>query len=53
VPPSGHMAGVWARSDATRGVHKAPANEVVRGAVEVENQITKGEHDLLNPVRIN
>jgi hypothetical protein len=53
VPPSGHMAGVWARSDATRGVHKAPANEVVRGAVEVENQITKGEHDLLNPVGIN
>ena len=34
VPPSGHMAGVWARNDATRGVHKAPANEVVRGAVE-------------------
>ena len=53
VPPSGHMAGVWARNDATRGVHKAPANEVVRGAVEVENQITKGEHDLLNPVGIN
>jgi len=53
VPPSGHMAGVWARNDATRGVHKAPANEVVRGAVEVVNQITKGEHDLLNPVGVN
>jgi phage tail sheath protein FI len=53
VPPSGHMAGVWARNDATRGVHKAPANEVVRGAVEVETQITKGEHDLLNPVGVN
>ena len=33
VPPSGHMAGIWARNDATRGVHKAPANEVVRGAI--------------------
>jgi len=53
MPPSGHLAGVWARNDATRGVHKAPANEVVRGAVEVANQITKGEHDLLNPVGVN
>ena len=35
VSPSGHMAGIWARTDATRGVHKAPANEVVRGAVNV------------------
>ena len=34
VPPSGHMAGIWARSDNERGVHKAPANEVVRGALE-------------------
>ena len=33
VPPSGHMAGVWARNDDTRGVHKAPANEVVRGVI--------------------
>ena len=32
VPPCGHMAGVWARTDATRGVHKAPANEVCEGA---------------------
>ena len=32
VPPSGHVAGVWARTDRTRGVHKAPANEVVLGA---------------------
>jgi uncharacterized protein len=53
VPPSGHMAGVWARSDATRGVHKAPANEVVRGAITLEVNITKGEHDLLNPHGIN
>jgi phage tail sheath protein FI len=53
VPPSGHMAGIWARNDSTRGVHKAPANEVVRGAVTLELNITKGEHDTLNPVSVN
>ncbi|HEY6058335.1 MAG TPA: phage tail sheath family protein, partial [Candidatus Limnocylindrales bacterium] len=53
VPPSGHMAGIWARSDDTRGVHKAPANEVVRGAITLELQLTKGEHDQLNPQGIN
>ncbi|MGW3950400.1 phage tail sheath family protein [Streptomyces sp. NPDC004752] len=53
VPPSGHIAGVWARNDETRGVHKAPANEVLRGAVGLQTQITKGEHDLLNPIGLN
>jgi hypothetical protein len=53
VPPAGHMAGIWSRSDDTRGVHKAPANEVVRGAVSLETQITSREHDLLNPQGIN
>lgn len=53
IPPSGHMAGIWARNDDTRGVHKAPANEVVRGVVSLELQITKGEHDQLNPVAVN
>ncbi len=53
IPPSGHMAGIWARNDDTRGVHKAPANEVVRGAITLELQITKGEHDQLNPSGIN
>ncbi|MFH8371588.1 phage tail sheath family protein [Streptomyces sp. NPDC018031] len=53
VPPSGHIAGVWARNDDSRGVHKAPANEVVRGAVALQTQITKGEHDLLNPIGLN
>src|SRR5467141_3605632 len=53
VPPAGHMAGIWARSDDTRGVHKAPANEVVRGAISLELQVTKSEHDLLNPQGIN
>lgn len=53
VPPSGHVAGIWGRNDDTRGVHKAPANEVIRGAVELETQITKNEHGLLNPQGIN
>ncbi len=53
VPPSGHMAGVWARNDAERGVHKAPANEIVRGAIDLETNITRFEHDLLNPVGVN
>jgi phage tail sheath protein FI len=53
MPPSGHMAGIWGRNDDTRGVHKAPANEVIRGAVSLEVQVTKNEHDLLNPVGIN
>ena len=53
MPPSGHMAGIWGRNDDTRGVHKAPANEVIRGAISLEVQVTKNEHDLLNPVGIN
>ncbi len=53
IPPSGHVAGVWARSDAERGVHKAPANEVVRGVIDLETNITRFEHDLLNPSAVN
>jgi hypothetical protein len=53
VPPSGSIAGVWARNDQTRGVHKAPANEVVRGALALELNITSGEHDVLNPIGVN
>ena len=53
VPPCGHMAGIYARSDTERGVHKAPANEVVRGAIGLESKITKNEQDSLNPVGIN
>ena len=53
VPPSGAMAGVWGRNDDTRGVHKAPANEVVRGAISVELDITSREQELLNPAGIN
>ncbi|MCA1692277.1 MAG: phage tail sheath subtilisin-like domain-containing protein [Actinobacteria bacterium] len=53
VPPSGHMAGVWARTDETRGVWKAPANETVRGALDVETPMTKAEQGLLNPIGVN
>ncbi|HEY2706297.1 MAG TPA: phage tail sheath family protein [Candidatus Dormibacteraeota bacterium] len=53
MPPGGHVAGVWARSDDSRGVHKAPANEVIRGAIALELQLTKAEHDQLNPVGVN
>ena len=53
IPPSGHMAGIWARNDNTRGVHKAPANEVVGGATGLAYNTTKGEHDVLNPNGIN
>ena len=53
LPPSGFVAGIWGRNDDTRGVHKAPANEIVRGAIGLETQITRKEHDLLNPVGIN
>ncbi len=53
MPPSGAVAGIWARNDDTRGVHKAPANEVVRGAIALELNITKGEHDILNPIGVN
>jgi uncharacterized protein len=53
IPPSGHVAGVWARNDSSRGVHKAPANEVIRGTIGVGTVITRGEHDLLNPIGVN
>jgi phage tail sheath protein FI len=53
IPPSGHMAGIYARSDNERGVHKAPANEVALGALEAVTQITKGEQDTLNPIGVN
>jgi phage tail sheath protein FI len=53
TPPSGHMAGVWARTDTLRGVHKAPANEPVRGAVDLSYRVTKVEQDVLNPQGVN
>lgn len=53
MPPSGAMMGIYARSDNTRGVHKAPANEVVRGCTGLDCQYNKGEQDILNPKGVN
>jgi phage tail sheath protein FI len=53
VFPSGHMAGIWARSDAARGVHKAPANEVVRGAIDLTYSLTPAEQGGLNDSGVN
>lgn len=53
VPPSGAIMGIYARSDNTRGVHKAPANEVVRACVGLDCQFNKGEQDILNPKGVN
>jgi phage tail sheath protein FI len=52
-PPCGHVAGVWTRVGVERGVHKAPANEALIGAVALEVEVTKGEQELLNPNGIN
>ena len=53
IPPSGHVAGVWCRVDDTRGVHKAPANEVILGANGLGFQVTHAEQGGLNKVGIN
>jgi hypothetical protein len=53
VPPSGHVAGVWCRTDSTRGVHKAPANEVTLGVNGLGFQVTHAEQGGLNKVGIN
>ena len=53
VPPSGHIAGVFARVDTVRGVHKAPANEVIRGALDVELWLSRDDQAGLNPDDIN
>lgn len=53
LPPSGHVMGLIARVDNERGVHKAPANEVVRGITGLTRTLQKGEHDILNPSPVN
>jgi Bacteriophage tail sheath protein len=53
VPPSGAMAGIYARTDATRGVHKAPANEMVRDALNLTYRFTRAEQETLNPKGVN
>ena len=52
-PPSGAMAGIYARTDVERGVHKAPANEVVRGCTGLSCAYNEGEQDVLNPIGVN
>ncbi|WP_437285454.1 phage tail sheath family protein [Sorangium sp. So ce406] len=53
LPPEGSVAGIYARTDVERGVHKAPANEVVRDALRFSRRINTGQQDTLNPEGIN
>ncbi|MBE9079838.1 phage tail sheath family protein [Romeria aff. gracilis LEGE 07310] len=53
VPPSGHMMGIWCRTDESRGVFKAPANETPRGVIGLAYETNMREQELLNPVGIN
>ena len=53
VPPSGHIAGIYARVDAQRGVFKAPANEIILGALGLKYDISRARQDKLNPNGIN
>jgi phage tail sheath protein FI len=53
VPPGGHALGVYARTDSDRGVFKAPANETVRGALDLEFDINDSLQDQLNPRGVN
>lgn len=53
LPPSGFVSGIYARNDVEQGVHKAPANEVVRGAIGFEFLLNKSQQDVLNPEGIN
>jgi phage tail sheath protein FI len=53
VPPCGHIAGVYSRTDRSRGVHKAPANEVLNGVLGLERHLSSADQGYLNPKRIN
>lgn len=53
LPPSGHVLGLYAKTDIERGVHKAPANVVVGSITGLDLTINKGEQDILNPRNIN
>lgn len=53
IPPSGNVAGIYARNDVDRGVQKAPANEVVRLAVGFEQLLSTAQQEVLNPEGIN
>jgi len=53
IPPCGHIAGVFARSDRRFGVHKAPANEAIEGALDVKVQVTEAQQAQLQPSGVN
>lgn len=53
IPPSGHVAGLFARTDNDRGVFKAPANDTLRGVVDLESTLTDGEQGPLNENGVN
>jgi uncharacterized protein len=53
LPPSGFLCGIYARNDAEHGVWKAPANEVVRGALRLEFDVTRAQQEMLNPIGVN
>jgi Bacteriophage tail sheath protein len=53
VPPSGHIAGIYARSDTTRGVHKAPANEALLGVTDLRYWLSKEQQEKLNDNGVN
>ena len=53
VPPGGHVAGIYARTDIEVGVHRAPANQLVKGAVELELTMKSYQQESLSPQGIN
>ena len=53
IPPSGAIAGIYARNDATRGVHKAPANDLVKGALGLTYNVSRAEQGELNKKGVN
>jgi uncharacterized protein len=53
IPPCGHIAGIYARSDTNRGVHKDPANELIRGIDDLQFRTNKQQQAILNPKGVN
>lgn len=53
LPPTGFVAGVYARVDRERGLHKAPANEALRSATGFERALSAQDHSVLTPVGVN
>jgi hypothetical protein len=53
IPPSGHLAGIYSRTERERGIGKAPANEMIQGVVALELSVSDAEQSLLNPKGVN